>query len=81
MNKKTYRVMYNGNARRYKTLDYTIMAVSARQAVEKVYQRLLDANYFPTDDGEVYDCDGNLIAEKEDDTISYDGGYFYSEEC
>ena len=79
--KKTYRDMYSGNARRYKTLNCTILAESARQAVEYVYQSLLDANYFPDDNGNVYDCDGNLIAEKNDDTISYDGGSFYAEEC
>lgn len=36
-------------------------------------------NYFPQADGSIVDCDGNILAESDDDTIEYDGGYFYAE--
>ena len=39
--------------------------------------------YFPEDEfvygGLVRDCDGNVIADANDETIEYDGGYFYAE--
>lgn len=41
---------------------------------------MLDADYFPEDDGRIFDCDGNLIASPDDDTIDYDGGYFVAVE-
>jgi hypothetical protein len=40
-------------------------------------------DYFPDDfflwGGLVKDCDGNVIADANDESIEYDGGYFYAE--
>ena len=76
----TYRVLYNGNASRFKNFEYVTNAKSEREAVEEAYQAYLDDNYFPQNDGSIKDCQGDIIAEPDDDTIDYDGGYFYAEE-
>ena len=78
MNK--YKVTYSGNASRFRNFSSEVNANSEREAVEKVYQQVMDENYFPQEDGSVKDCDGNTIAEATDDTIEYDGGYFSAEE-
>jgi hypothetical protein len=77
---KTYRVTYNGNATRFRNFKHLINADSERDAVEETYQLYMDENYFPQEDGSIKDCDGNTIAEPDDDTIEYDGGYFEAEE-
>jgi hypothetical protein len=45
---------------------------------------MLNSNYFPEDEfswyGLVRDCDGNVIADANDESIEYDGGYFYAEQ-
>ena len=75
-----YKVTYSGNSTRFKNFESEVNANSEREAVEKVYQQVMDENYFPQEDGSVKDCDGNTIAEATDDTIEYDGGYFSAEE-
>ena len=77
---KTYKVTYEGNSTRFKNFAEEVSAESERKAVEKVYQRYLDSNYFPQDDGSIKDCDGNEIARCIDQFIEYDGGYFVAEE-
>ena len=77
---KAFKVTYSGNSTRFRDFEYTVGAKTPREAVEKIYQRVLDSNYFPQTDGCIKDCDGNLIAEKGDDTIEYDGGQFSAEE-
>jgi hypothetical protein len=83
MEKQIYFVMYFGNAKRYKDLCEEVVAYSKREAVEKFYQKMLNSNYFPEDEftwgGLVKDCDGNVIADANDESIEYDGGYFYAE--
>jgi len=83
MEKTIYSVMYTGNAKRYKDLCEEIVAYSKRHAVEKVYAKMRNEDYFPDDEfhwgGIVKDCDGNIIADTHDETIEYDGGYFYAE--
>jgi hypothetical protein len=83
MTKNIYAVMYSGNARIFKDLNQEIAAFSRREAVESFYASRLNENYFPEDEfswgGLVKDCDGNIIADANDDTIEYDGGYFYAE--
>jgi hypothetical protein len=76
----TFIVGYSGNASRFKGFECEIEAETAREAVEKVYQDLMDANYFPKQDGTIEDCDGNVIADPEDKYIAYDGGYFSANE-
>ena len=77
---KEYKVTYSGNATRFKNFEDIVLADTEREAVEDVYGSYLDSNYFPQEDGSVKDCDGNTIAEADDTTIEYDGGYFSAEE-
>ena len=83
MEKNIYTVMYSGNAKRYQDLCEEVAAYSKREAVEKFYEKMLNENYFPEVEffwgGLVRDCDGNVIADANDETIEYDGGYFYAE--
>lgn len=78
-----YSVMYIGNAKRYHDLNYEIEAFTKREAVEKFYEKMRGEDYFPEDEfiygGIVRDCDGEVIAEKGDEMIAYDGGYFFAE--
>lgn len=77
---KTYKVTYSGNASNFKNFESTVLANSEREAVEMVYQQVLDANYFPQKDGSILDCDGNEIATPTDSIIEYDGGAFGADE-
>jgi hypothetical protein len=83
MEKQIFTVMYFGNAKRYQDLCQEITAFSKREAVERFYAAMLNENYFPVDEfswgGLVYDCDGNVIADANDESIEYDGGHFYAE--
>ena len=75
-----YKVTYSGNASRFRNFSSEVNADSEREAVEYVFQQVMDENYFPQEDGSIKDCNGNTIAEATDDTIEYDGGYFSAEE-
>jgi len=76
---KIYKVTYSGNSTRFNNLELTVIAKSEREAVEKIYQRVMDDNYFPQDDGSILDCDGYEVATANDNFIEYDGGYFCAE--
>lgn len=76
---KTFKVTYSGTASRFKNFEELIDTNSEREAVEKIYQKFLDSNYFPQEDGCILDCDGNVIATKDDNNIEYDGGSFSAE--
>jgi hypothetical protein len=84
MEKNIYTVMYFGNAKKYQDLRQEIAAISKREAVERFYAAMLNSDYFPVDEfswgGLIYDCDGNVIADANDESIEYDGGYFYAEQ-
>jgi len=77
---KTFKVSYSGTNSRYRNFKRVITATCEREAVEKVYQQTMDANYFPQDDGTIQDCSGVTIASATDTTIEYDGGCFTAEE-
>jgi hypothetical protein len=83
MEKNIYTVMYFGNAKRYQDLCEEVAAYSKRHAVEQVYSKMRNEDYFPEDEfmwgGYVFDCDKNLIAYPGGEGIEYDGGYFYAE--
>ena len=83
MEKQIYTVMYFGNAKRYQDLNYFIKAYTKRHAVEMFYEKMRNEDYFPEDEftwgGLIRDCDGNVIADANDETIEYDGGHFYAE--
>ena len=76
---KNYTIKYNGNSLRFKNKSYEVVADNEREAVESFFSEYLADNYFPSDDGRILDCDGDCLAEADDDTIDYDGGYFYAE--
>ena len=76
----TYKVTYSGNSTRFRNFERKVNASSEREAVENIYSQYLDANYFPQDDGSIFDCSGNLLAESDDNQIEYDGGCFSAEE-
>ena len=78
---KTYKISYSGNATRFKGIAETVEASSPRDAVEKFYSNRLDRDYFPECSGIIRDCDGNIIAIGGDDSIEYDGGFFFAVEC
>jgi hypothetical protein len=84
MEKNIYAVKYLGNAKKYQELHQEIAAISKREAVERFYAAILNSDYFPVNEfewgGLVKDCDGNVIADAHDETIEYDGGYFYAEQ-
>ena len=73
-----YTIYYNGNASRFKSKEYTVFANSEREAVETIYSQALPENYFPNEDGFIYDSDEHVIAAPDSDTIEYDGGNFYA---
>lgn len=77
---KTYKVTYSGNASRFRNFSSEVNANSEREAVENVFQQVMDENYFPQEDGSILDCDGNELAIPNDTTIDYDGGCFSAEE-
>lgn len=77
---KTFKVTYSGNSTKFRNFETIVNADSEREAVEDVYSSYLDSDYFPDEDGNILDCDGNTIAEATDDTIEYDGGCFSAEE-
>jgi len=83
MEKQIFTVMYFGNAKIYQDLCEEVAAFSKREAVERVYRKMRNEDYFPQDEfkwgGLVRDCDGNVIADANDETIEHDGGYFYAE--
>lgn len=74
-----YKVIYQGNATKFKNFESVVIAESEREAVEKVYQKIMDENYFPQPDGTIRDCQGHEIAGRNDSYIEYDGGGFSAE--
>ena len=76
--KTHYTIHYNGNATRFKQNKFTVFANSEREAVETVYSNVMPENYFPDATGFIRDCDGQIIAAPDSDTIQYDGGDFYA---
>lgn len=76
----TFKITYNGNSSRFRNLNYEINANSAREAVEKYYAQFLSSDYFPQDDGSIFDQNGDKVADAGDDYIEYDGGYFEAEQ-
>lgn len=73
-----YKVLYTGNSTKYHNFEEEVKASSEREAVEKIYAKFCDENYFPQEDGSILDCDGHEVAEPTDNIIEHDGGYFYA---
>ena len=77
---KRFQVSYTGNATQFKGCKSFEYAETKKDAVLKVYARYLDHDYFPQEDGNIFDQDNNLISARGDDTIYHDGCYFIAEE-
>lgn len=77
---KRFQVSYTGNATQFKGCKSFEYAETKKDAVLKVYARYLDHDYFPQEDGNIFDQDNNLISARGDDAIYHDGGYFIAEE-
>lgn len=77
---KTFKISYDGNASRFKQLNAIVEAESEREAVEEFYASKLPDNYFPDENGDVYDSEGDWVAESGDTYFCYDGGYFSATE-
>ena len=77
---KTFKISYDGYASRFKNLNAIVEAESEREAVESFYASKLPDNYFPDEDGNVFDSDGDWVAEAGDTDFYYDGGYFRATE-
>ena len=77
---KTFIITYDGYASRFKNLNAIVEAESEREAVESFYASKLPDNYFPDEKGDVYDSEGDWVAEAGDAYFCYDGGYFRATE-
>ena len=77
---KTFKISYDGYASRFKGLNAIVEAESEREAVESFYASKLPDNYFPDENGDVYDSEGDWVAESGDTYFCYDGGYFRATE-
>lgn len=76
---KVFNVRYNGNCTRLKNLNEVVNAIDKRDAVETVFSSIHDSDYFPQDDGTIQNASGDIICQKDDDTIMYDGGWLFAE--
>lgn len=76
--RKLYVIGYEGNSTRYQNLAVEVLAESKRDAVIDYVEQRIDL--FPDEDDNIYDCDHNLVCQPDDETISYDGGYFFAVE-
>jgi len=75
---RKYDVSYQGNSTRFRNFHFETFAHSEREAVEGIYKTMLDKDYFPDDQGNIFDVDQNLVADKNSTTISYENGYFFA---
>jgi hypothetical protein len=75
---KNYKLMYNGNATKFKRLNEIVSANSKREAVEDYYRLYLDKDCFEQDNGDILNCNGDLVANPDDEQFEFDGGYFYA---
>lgn len=74
-----YLVSYTGNSKRLKDLAHKVWATSERDAVEQTFSLFCEQDYFPHPNGQIFDCEGNVICEAGWDYIRYDGGIFKAE--
>ena len=78
--KKTFVVTYTGNTdSRFRGFRETIEAKTEREAVERIFHKHNDNNYFPDGNGFIYDCDRNVLAGPGDRSIDWGNGAFVAE--
>jgi hypothetical protein len=76
---KAFLVTYNGNDQKFKDFREIIEAKNEREAVERMFHKFMDSNYFPNGKGFIFDSDQNVLAEPGDQAINWDGGYFIAD--
>lgn len=77
---KTFLVTYTGNTdSRFRGFRETIDASSEREAVERIFHKHNDNNYFPDGNGYIYDCDRNVLAGPGDRSIDWGNGSFVAD--
>jgi hypothetical protein len=77
---KTFLVTYTGTTEtRFQGFRETIEAKSEREAVERIFHKLNDTNYWPDGNGYIYDCDRNVLAGPGDRSIEWGNGSFVAE--
>ena len=77
---KTFLVTYTGNTdSRFRGFRETIEAKNEREAVERIFHKHNDRNYFPDSNGFIYDCDRNVLAGPGDRSIDWGNGSFVAD--
>jgi len=76
---KKYLIKYSGvnqslNSRLLNN-PQEVTANTPREAVEEYYSTFKADNYWPDDEGRIFDQDGDLVCDTNDDEIYFDGGY------
>jgi len=77
---KRFQVSYTGNDLQFKGCKSIEYAETKADAILSVFKRWLNHDYFPQEDGSIFDSSNNLLYSRGDDVIYYDGGYFIAEE-
>ena len=77
---KRFQVSYTGNDLQFKGCGSIEYAETKADAFLAVFKRWLNHDYFPQEDGSIFDQCNNLLYSKGDDVVYYDGGYFIVEE-
>jgi len=76
---KLFRIVYSGLNNRLKLSlannPQEVYANTEREAVERYYSTFKAEGYWPDEDGNIFDADGDLICAKDDNEIYFDGGY------
>ena len=77
---KTFLVTYTGSTEaRFQGLREIIEAKTEREAVERIFHKYNDGNYWPDGNGWIYDCDRNVLAGPGDRSIDWGNGAFVAE--
>lgn len=77
-NKTKFRVYYSGNSTRFKGFEEEVYATNERAAVLKVCDDLIEL--YSQDNGDITDCDAEVVNKADWDYVKYDGGSFSAEE-
>ena len=76
---KTFQITYSGVKPHLKLAlrnnPQEVYANTAREAVEEYYSTFRSDNYWPDDEGNIFDADGHIVCMKDEDEIYFDGGY------
>jgi hypothetical protein len=80
---KTFQITYSGVNSHLKLAlrnnPQEFYTNTAREAVEEYYINLCPENYWPDDEGNIFDADGHIVCGANEDEIYFDGGYIRAE--